>query len=325
MIALRAVLQNNFYRLMEHKSRIWLLLGLTIGAVAAAVLLNNPNKPIGNIALVSESPTEITTPFLKITSLEESPPRSKLFLGQYDAVVTYSKDDSYQIETLKGEGFRKKVEAILTNPLDYAPDSTGIRQIGTSIVGFLTMFILMQGVSTMYLFAEDKEHEQIKRIAASPVPLSGYLLGHSIFTFLFLLIPTLLVICVVKYICRIPVGFNFFEYLLLLSAICALATAFALFLQAAIQNGDSANMIGSATVILTSILAGSFYSFEGNNRALSVITSVLPQKLFLTLAEQLEKHSETGTLLPYLAGLAAITLLFSLSAGLMTNKTYRWL
>ncbi len=225
------------------------------------------------------------------------------------------------METIKSEQFRKTIEEIIANPSGYSSDSSGMRQIGTSIVGFLMMFILMQGVSTMYLFAEDKEREQIKRIASSPVSFTGYLLGHSIFTFLFLLLPSLLVICFIKYVCGIWIGFGFFEYLLLLTLICVLAAAFSLFLQSLIKSGDSANMIGSAIVILTSILAGSFYSFEENNQALSVISNVLPQKIFLTAADLLEKGSSIQALFPYIFILALLSLFFFFASVGKTRGT----
>lgn len=322
MIALLAVLKNNFYRLMSHKSRIFLCFGLTLGAVLASVFINNSSVTALKVAIVSNNQAEIVSPYLNITYVDIPPSSSELFLGKYDAVVTYSEERGYEVETIKNETFKAKIEAILKNPLSYAPESESIRQIGTSIIGFLTMFILMQGVSTMYLFAEDKEYAQIGRIAVSPVPFSDYLLGHCVFTFLFLLIPTLSVVCFVKYICRIPVGFSFLEYLFLLSVICVLATAFALFIQALIKNGDSANMIGSVVAVLTSILAGSFYSFEENNRALAVIVNVLPQKIFLTFADLLEKNSNIGVLLPHIILLVLISLFFFLTALFITNKTY---
>ena len=322
MKMMMSVLKNNFYRLMERKSRVWLCFGLTLGAALAALFLNTTTRTIGKVAVVADNPTELSSPNLNITYVKAVPPLSQLVLSKYDAIITQSEEGGYKVETIKSEQFRRTIEEIIANPSGYSSDSSGARQIGTSIVGFLMMFILMQGVSTMYLFAEDKEREQIKRIASSPVSFTGYLLGHSIFTFLFLLLPSLLVICFIKYVCRIWVGFGFFEYLFLLTLICMLAAAFSLFLQAFIKSGDSANMIGSAIVILTSILAGSFYSFEENNQALSVISKVLPQKLFLTAADLLEKGSGIQALFPYIFILALLSIFFFFAAVGKTRGDY---
>lgn len=317
-----AILRNNFYRMLMHKSRIYLCFGLITGAFLAALFLRIPDKPIGKVAVVSEYPIEMPSPYLNVVYLETEPSLSELFLGKYDAVLTYSEESGYGIKTIKNGQFKKVLEEIVRNPFVYSPDSSNIRQIGTSIMGFLTMFILIQGLSAMYLFAEDQEHEQIKRIASSPASFTGYLLGHSIFTFLFMLLPTLFIISFVKYICRVPIGFSLLEYLFLLSVICGLAASFALFLNAIIKNGDSANMIGSAAVILTSILAGSFYSFEENNKVLSAIVNILPQKMFLTLADLLEKGSGMQAAFPYAVVLIVISLLLFFTAVLKTSRAY---
>lgn len=322
MRAVLCVLKNNVYRLMEHKSRIYLCFELTIGAVLVALFINATTNPIGKVAIVADNPNQFSSPHLNIVYLETAPPLSQLVLGKYDAIITYSEAGGYEIETIKNDQFKITVEEIIANPRGYVPDGLNTRQVGTSIIGFLTMFILMQGVSTMYLFAEDKAHEQIKRIASSPVSFTGYLLGHSIFTFLFLLLPTLLVVSFVQYVCRIPIGFRFLDYLFLLFVICGLAATFALFLQAFIKNGDSANMIGSAVVILTSILAGSFYSLEGNNQALSVFVSILPQKTFLTFSDLLEKGGYTRALFPYIFELVLISLFFFFAAVIKTRSAY---
>lgn len=262
-----AILRNNFYRMLMHKSCIYLCFGLITGAFLAALFLSIPDKPIGKVAVVSEYPIEMPSPYLNVVYLETEPPLSELFLGKYDAVLTYSEESGYGIKTIKNGQFKKVLEEIVRNPFVYSPDSSNNRQIGTSIMGFLTMFILMQGLSAMYLFAEDQEHEQIKRIASSPA-------------------------------------------------------SFALFLNAIIKNGDSANMIGSAAVILTSILAGSFYSFEENNKVLSAIVNILPQKMFLTLADLLEKGSGMQAAFSYAVVLIVISLLLFFTAVLKTSRAY---
>jgi ABC-2 type transport system permease protein len=176
-------------------------------------------------------------------------------------------------------------------------------------VGYLVMFILLDGVVLMYMFAEDKEKKQLTRISASPISVTRYLCGHSLFTFTIIYLPTLIVLYLVKFIMNVDIGYCFSEYAALLAVITAFATAFSLFLNAFSKKGDTANMAGSSIVMMSSILAGSFYSFEKGNKILETIIQILPQKAYLALAEGVERgHSFTvvAPKLLYILGLAAV-------------------
>lgn len=81
-------------------------------------------------------------------------------------------------------------------------------------------------------------------------------------------------------------------------------------------------MIGSSIVTLTSILAGSFYSFEKGNRALELMIQVLPQKAFLNLADGLEQGAALSTLLPPLCYVGALTLVLFGFATIKTRRDY---
>ena len=323
MKAFWAVLKNDMSRMLEYKSRVILLLVLTTGAIAAAVFFNTKAETAGNIAFVSQgNQSGIESPYLNITILEEEPPLSDLVSGRYDAIVTENGSGGYEIQTIKSDELRQTIATILSNPAEYHPDFAGHRKTGTNILGFLIMFMLMQGMTLMLLFAEDKERGQIRRVAASPVSFTGYLCAHGLFAFLFMLIPTMAILYLIKFILAVNIGFGFWNFLLLISILCAFATSFALLLNAVINKSDSANMLGSAVSVLTSVLAGSFYSFDKGNPILETMIKVLPQKSYLTLANGMETAAEMRSLRPHFIYLLGLTLIFFLVSVIKTRKDY---
>ena len=113
--------------------------------------------------------------------LEREPPLSELVASKYDAVVVFDSQGGYEMRTIKSDEFKQTLGTILSDPAAYHADSMESRGKGTNIIGFILMFVLMQGVALMFLFAEDKEKRQIQRIAASPVSFMGYLCAHGFF------------------------------------------------------------------------------------------------------------------------------------------------
>jgi len=316
------ILKNDLRRLIEHKSRFLLFVILTAAAIAAALFMNTKAEIAGHIAVVSESEVSIPSANLQITPLEEAPPMSELVSGKYDAVVTFDTQGRYGIQTIKNDDFKQILESILADPTAYHATEIRQRGNGTNIVGFMIMFIFMQSVSMMFLFAEDKEKKQINRIAASPVSFTGYLCGHGFFTFVFLLAPIMLMLLAAKFIFRVDIGFSVINYLFLISLLSALSTSFVLFLVALFKKSDTSNMFGSAITVLTSLLAGGFYSFDKGNKILETIIKVLPQKAFLSMSDLIEQGKELSSWVSYGLYIIVLTVLFFIAAIMKTRKDY---
>ena len=119
-------------------------------------------------------------------------------MGRYDAVLTKNADGSCSLETVKSEEITTKLKAALEGRED-APAMFSDRGTGTNVLGFLTMFLLMMGSTCMTFYADDKTGGQITRIAASPLGISNYLFAHCLFNFLFLFIPTTIILVAVSY------------------------------------------------------------------------------------------------------------------------------
>jgi ABC-2 type transport system permease protein len=81
-------------------------------------------------------------------------------------------------------------------------------------------------------------------------------------------------------------------------------------------------MVGSAVVVLTSVLAGSFYSFDKGNKILETIIKVLPQKAFLSMAELVEQGKSISNWYHYGLYIAALTLFFFVAAVVKARKSF---
>jgi len=324
LTAFQAILKNNLNRLMQQKLRMLMFLLFITAAISTAIYINTSNRPIGNVAVVSVATTPaLDSSLVNITTLSTAPPLSELVRGRYDAVVIFESDGSYEILCIKNsEALTELLTALIENPSALPPVSASQRQPGTNIFGFTLMFVMMQGVTLSFLFAEDMEKKQLNRVAGSPVPFHIYASAMSIFTFAFLFAPFVALIAIACYALGQNVGLAMPQFVSLSALLCALATAFGLFITAFVKGSDSANMIGSAIAVLTSVLSGGFYSFEKGNAFLQKLVSALPQKAFLSLSASLEQGANFSTWNRYLLYIACVTIGLFVLAVAKTRKNY---
>jgi len=200
--------------------------------------------------------------YIKFTPMKEEPPKYQLVMGKYDGVIIDKGNGNYDVETIKNEDYRKMLEETTKNPEGFVPKVEDTRGIGTNIIGYLLVFVLLQCFQFMFTLSEDMELKQIKRIANAPVSFIKYLLSHFVSTFTLIFTPAFFILMVMKGIFELNIGFSLLQYAVLLGLLCSFSTVFAMFINEMVKLLDTANMMGSAIVLLTTILSGSFYSFE---------------------------------------------------------------
>lgn len=211
---------------------------------------------------------------------------------------------------------------VLKNPKGFKPANKDLRGIGTTIIGYLLAFILLQDVLFMFTLAEDIELKQIERIAAAPIFFIKYLLSNFIFNFLIVFLPAFLILVVMKDIFGYNIGFSLLEYAGLLGLIVSFGIAFAMLINSIVKVSDTANMMGSSIVVLTTILSGSFYSFENGNKILEKAIWIFPQKDFLSFAQGLENGKAISAILPQLVYVIIISLVFFIFSIIKIKKDY---
>ncbi len=323
------IFKNDWKRLLEEKLYLFVSMALTVCAITAAIVLTNNAETKGNIALVvpeNMSETEMVSQFsnnsyFNISVMDTEPAKSELVQNRYDAIVKIEEDGSYHVSTIKSDELKQTIEAALSNPDSFVPNMDKVRKIGTNIIGYMMMFVLMQGVLYARLFAEDKEKHMIKRVVISPIAFRKYLYGHGAFMIAMIFIPTFCVITVAKMI-GISVGFSLLYYGCLIVFLAILATTFALFLNSFFCVADTANMLGSALILLTSILGGSFYSFTKEETLMNKLIHFLPQKDFINFVDALEKGKLTLNVELQFLYVIGLSILFFVIAVIKTRKDY---
>jgi ABC-2 type transport system permease protein len=253
--------------------------------------------------------------------MAQAPEMSKLVQSRYDAIIAMKIDGSYEITTLKNKEFQNALTSFMEHKTITSDSFGPTRNVGTNIIGYMLMFLLVQGVLYARFFAEDKEKRMVERVAMSPISFVGYIIGHGLFVYLLTVIPSFLVVTVASLL-GMNVGFSMFQYLLLLAVVSLLSTAFAMCLNSFFCVADTANMVGSSIIILTCILAGTFYSFTKESSFFDKITHILPQKDFMNYVNALEQGSMSNSIMLQLTYVIGISIVFFLIAVIKTRISY---
>ncbi|EMS71725.1 ABC transporter permease [Ruminiclostridium cellobioparum] len=313
------ILKNNFYRAVSRKNYFILMLCISIITITAAVFFTAKLEVKGNIAVVSDTGSlYLSSKLLHVEKVDRVPDRASLVMHKYDAAVIDRGDGEFEIQTIRSDDFKKKLEKIIKNQDLSSFKDENSRGVASNILGYMIMIVFIQGLLYMLMYSEDRENGTFKRIGVSPVPAGVYLAGHGIFNFLMVFLPTYLLIISVKIIFGINIGLSFIQYAGILGLLTFLATGFSLFISSLFKKADSSNMAGQSIAVLTSLLAGCFYSFDNGNEVMKKIISILPQKNLISLVQAIEHGKSFNALVPQLTYMIAFSaVLFVLAAAIV--------
>ena len=299
------ILKNDFCRIRPRLVSVLLMLGMTVVSIFFAVYVTGIQQVKGHIALIgSEKSVSLDTKYLSVETLKTKPPRSALVRQEYDAFVTVKANGGYEIETLRSGDFRTVLETLLENPNAKIPAAKTDRGVGVNVVGFLMIFLSISAFFYLFPFAEDKEQGQLLRVSASPVSFRGYLAAHCLFCVSSFL-PAWLALAVLR-AAGWNIGFSLAEYAGLFLLLAIPAISFALLLNTFLKKPDNANMFGNSIIIVTSTLAGCFYSFSKNNAVLDTIIKILPQKEFMEFAQELQNGEASPAPVVFILAFSAL-------------------
>lgn len=317
------VIKNNILRLKNDKSYVISVLVITIATILLAVYFTSKFQIKGNIALVTNSNKfDVTSKYINVNVMKKAPQKSDLVMGKYDAIVMDKGKGNFDVVTYKGDDFKKSIEEALQGKRSISFSSGGTRKAGTNILGYLTMFVLMEGTIFMRYFSEDKINGAFKRVLISPISMKSYLLAQCIFNFFIIYIPTFIVLAIEKQILKVDIGFNYFQYAYLLAILTLISTAFGFFMSTAIENTDDSSMMSTLIITLSSILAGCFYSFTNKNNVLDKITDIMPQKNYLNLVQGIENKSAMSNYSGQLIYIFALSIILFIIGSVICNRRY---
>jgi ABC-2 type transport system permease protein len=314
-----SVLKNNYCRMLQRLPAVLIMTVITLVSIILAIYITGTQQVKGHIVYVSQtSPTTVSSKYLSVVTMTKEPPYSSLVKQQYDAFVIDNGNGRYDIKTLKSEDYKKMIEGLLKNPNVPVKLQNTDRGVGENIIGFMMMFLLMSTFMNLFTFADDKEQNQLARIASSPIRFSGYLAAHCIYC-LSMFLPEYLMLVIMKLL-GFDIGFSLLQYALLYAVIGFFGISLALLLHTLIKKPDNANMLGNSILVLSSVLAGSFYSFSKGNAVLDNVVKVLPQKQLLDFAHYLQNGDAFAHIAPLLYIIVFSAALFAVSCVILTRK-----
>ncbi len=313
-----SVLKNNFLRTVPRLSSTIVMTVLTLLTILLAVYVTGLQQVKAHVAVIAQGSSAVlpqSSKQLDITILQQKPPHSDLVKQKYDAYITVNPNGSYSIETLRSKEFKDMLLLLLQHPDAKITQSSGERGSGVNIIGFMMMFMLMLSFSNLFAFADDKEQGQMSRIVAAPSSFWGYLAAHCVYCVI-MAFPAFLMIAVLEW-SGWNVGFSLLQYAGLTLVLSVLGISFAFLLNTLIGKPDNANMLGSAVTVLTSVLAGGFYSFSKSNAVIDPIIKLLPQKELMNFAQHLQNGDAGQHIFSILYVIGFSLLLFALSCCIL--------
>lgn len=305
-----SIIKNNFYRSLEMKNYMITVIIITTFTIMFSIYFTNKIEMKTNIALVSNSKTlSINSKYLNITRLSDKPKKSELMLNKYDAVVVDNGNGEFEIDTIKDAAFKDYLQQILKGKI-HAAFTGEKRGVGSNILGFLLMFILIEGILLMRLFAEDREDNIFKRIMYSPVSVLSYIFAYLIFTFILIYMPTMFILILESNILKVNIGFSIIEYSYMLALISFLAASFSIFMNALIKKYDNCSSLSCSIIVFTSILSGSFYTMKNHNKIIDKLVELLPEKQYMIFLQNIEKGVSINNSIFQLVYIVLVALIF---------------
>ena len=284
------ILKNNWRRLMQRKGYLVVSIILTVVCVASAIVFTGNEIIKSNVAWVTQNNVQQGTELdgYHVTYLDTVPANYQLLVGRYDAIIVENKGN-VEIKTYKNKKYKENLEKALVDPSASCEAEESKRGVGTNIIGYIIMVLLMQGFLYGRLFAEDIETHMIKRVATTSFTFLQYLLGNSLFICAIIFIPSYLTI-VICHLLNIDIAISLVSYAFFIFLISFLSTAFCLFLEAYVPGTGNANTLGSSVIVLSSIMSGCFRPISDSSGIINKVLNIVPQKDLVDFVDAFEKQ-----------------------------------
>ena len=316
MMSILSIVKNNFIRAINKKYYVLVTVITSLLPIVLAVLLTSKMQLSANIAYVGPNKLNMDSKYISVTNLSTIPKESELVSNRYDAVVI-NKNGKISVDTIKNNNLKNKIENAIMGKGSTSLENDEKRGVGTNILGYLLMFMLINSIQFMSFFVEDKYSGNFKRIVTSDTGIIKYMTAYWIFDFLMNFTPAFVVIVCEKEIFGVNVGFSIVQYIALLSLMAFIGVAFSLFMCSFSENHDDCVLISSVVAILTSLLSGSMGNTTGKNYMMNQITKIMPQKNYMTIISKIENGKALQTLMPYLYYVTLLSIVMIAVSGIV--------
>ncbi len=136
------------------------------------------------------------------------------------------------------------------------------------------------------------------------------------------MVPAVSTLTLLRILPGINIGLSLVHYAILLTLIITFGISFSMLIHTLVEGEDTANMIGSSLVILTTLLSGSFGAVQSSHPFLQQLGRFLPQKSFLDLAIGIEEGATLLMMRDEVMSITLPTFIFITFAFCQLKKTY---
>lgn len=277
------VIKGILYRMINNRPYLTMPIVITPAVIAAAIFFSSSFILKANVGVVGNN-INFNSDEVNIIRLANNVPLSDLVKNKYDAVVLYENGKN-KVETIKDDNFKNKIEKIVNGENATIKDGEK-RGVASNIVGYITMFILLEGVLLYKFFFDDKKGIA-KRVISANISYEQYVLSHLVSVFIMIFVPTVIITILSKELLGFDTRVTTIELAFIVLILSFLGSAFGLIIASITRDMDSAGMLGNMISIITTLFAGSFFTISNNN-LVNIIANVMPQKHILNFTIALE-------------------------------------
>ena len=234
------VIKGLLYRMINNKAYLIMPFVITPIVIAVAIYFSSSFVTRANIGVVGDYNINFKSDEINIIKLESKVPLSDLVKNKYDAVISFENGKA-QVDTVKGDDFKSKVERILKGERFDFKDGEK-RGIAANIVGFITMFVILLGVMLYRFFFDDKKGIS-KRIISANISYKQYVVSHFISVFIMIFVPTVLITVLSKELLNVDTTVTAMQLAFIVLVLSLLSSAFGLLMSSVAKEMESASML----------------------------------------------------------------------------------
>lgn len=278
------VIKGILYRMVNNTGYLIMPILITPIVIATAIYFSSSFMAKANIGVVGDTDINFNSDEINIVKIENKVPLSDLVKNKYEAVISFENGKAV-VETIKDEEFKNKLERI-ANGEKVTIEAGEKRGVAANIVGYITMFVIILGVM-LYKFFFDDQKGIAKRVISANISYEQYVFSHFVSVFLMIFVPTAIITVLSKEILNLNTSVTALELIFIIMILSFLGSAFGLLMSSVTRSEESATMLGNMINIITTLLAGSFFTIS-NNWFINVIGNIMPQRHLLNFTIALE-------------------------------------
>ncbi|MBE6046838.1 MAG: ABC transporter permease [Clostridium sp.] len=209
--------------------------------------------------------------------------KTDLINGKYLAEVGYEDGEAFI------KSYRSNDDISYLNNLFFGSEISKSKNntMVCKVIGFLCILIFMVSKLFMGNLLEERENGILSRILTGGVSFYEYSSSQMLFNFLVIFIPCVVLSIISIFVLEIKT-INFGYFLLLLMFVCLTASSFAFCVFNCFKKKVTVEFVSSMVILLTSIFGGCIIDTYDDNKVISFIRTLIPQKILINLGDVFE-------------------------------------